>query len=72
MDHKLWYKKELNHHNPAPTIVNELIDVFKTREQAATEVTYQQLETGVIPPECRGSAEKMTMSTGQVSISEYP
>ena len=42
------------------------------------EVTYQQLETGVIPPECKrkvqatgagGSAEKM--SAGQVSISEY-
>ena len=40
--------------------IYELIDVFK-REQAATEATYQQLETGVIPPECK------TKSTGNWS-----
>ena len=60
--------------------LKQLIDVVK-REQAATEVTYQQLETGVISPlqkkkyrqlEQRGSAEEMTMSAGQVSINEIP
>ena len=55
-----------NHHKLTPTIVDrklaqqmkkngeeaslkQLIDVFK-REQTATEVTYQQPETGVISP----------------------
>ena len=60
--------------------IYELIDVFK-REQAATEATYQQLETGVIPPECRRkstgnwsrgfSRKNDRLSAGQVSIREY-
>ena len=56
----------------------ELIDVFK-REQAATEVTYQQLDTGANPPpwkkyrqlDQRVQRIKDRMSAGQVSISEY-
>ena len=62
---------------PHPNIY-ELIDVFK-REQAASEVTLQQLETGANPPprkkyrqlEQRVERIKEKMSAGQMSISEY-
>ena len=53
-----------------------LIDVFR-REQAATEVTCQQLETGAIPqPWYRQVEQKVQwikdrMSARKVSISEY-
>ena len=63
---------------PHPNIY-KLIDVFK-REQAASEVTLQQLETGANPPprkkkyrqlEQRVERIKEKMSAGQMSISEY-
>ena len=63
---------------PHPNIY-ELIDVFK-REQAATEVTCQQLDTGANPPlrkkkyrqlDQRVQRIKDRMSAGQVSISEH-
>ena len=60
---------------PHPNVY-ELIDVFN-REQAATEVTCQQLETGAIPPPWkkkyveRVQQIKDRISAGQVSISEY-
>ena len=63
---------------PHPNIY-ELIDVFK-REQAASEVTLQQLETGANPPpwkkkyrqlEQRVERIKEKMSAGQMSISKY-
>ena len=62
---------------PHPNIY-ELSDVSK-REQAATEVTYQQLDTGANPPpwkkyrqlDQRVQRIKDGMSAGQISISKY-